>query len=84
MLPLKVVFALGILCLCLSVALGTCYLIASLKGVIAVSGWTTLVLLILFFSGITMFSIGIIGEYLLRIIQEVYRVPQYVIKDKEV
>jgi dolichol-phosphate mannosyltransferase/undecaprenyl-phosphate 4-deoxy-4-formamido-L-arabinose transferase len=84
MLPLKVVFALGIACLCLSITLGTCYLIASLKGAIAVSGWTTLVLLILFFSGITMFSIGIIGEYLLRIIQEVYQVPQYVIKDKEV
>jgi dolichol-phosphate mannosyltransferase/undecaprenyl-phosphate 4-deoxy-4-formamido-L-arabinose transferase len=84
MLPLKAVFALGILCLCLSVALGMYYLIASLKGAIAVSGWTTLVLLILFFSGITMFSIGIVGEYLLRIIQEVYRVPQYVVKDKEV
>jgi dolichol-phosphate mannosyltransferase/undecaprenyl-phosphate 4-deoxy-4-formamido-L-arabinose transferase len=69
MLPLKAVFALGILCLCLSVALGMYYLIASLKGAIAVSGWTTLVLLILFFSGITMFSIdysGLIDSVLFR------------------
>lgn len=84
MLPLKAVFALGITCLCLCAGLGTFYLVMYLKGLITVSGWTTLVLLILFFSGVIMFSMGIIGEYLLRIIQEVYRVPQYVIKDKEV
>jgi len=60
------------------------YLIAYLKGAITVSGWTTLVLLMLSSSGIIMFSVGIIGEYLLRIIQEVYRIPQYVIKDKEI
>jgi len=83
-LPLKVVFFLGIVCLCLSAALGMYYLIAYLKGAITVSGWTTLVLLMLSSSGIIMFSVGIIGEYLLRIIQEVYRIPQYVIKDKEI
>lgn len=84
MLPLKAVFVLGIGCLCLCVTLGMYYLIMYLKGLITVSGWITIVLLLLFFSGIIMFSIGIIGEYLLRIIQEVYRTPQYVIKDKEV
>lgn len=83
-LPLKAVFVLGIVCLCLSATLGTYYLIAYLRGAITVSGWTTLVLLILSSSGIIMFSVGIIGEYLLRIIQEVHRIPQYVIKDKEV
>ncbi|MHC4665965.1 MAG: glycosyltransferase family 2 protein [Planctomycetota bacterium] len=83
-LPLKAVFILGIACLCLCVALGAYYLIAYLTGAITVSGWTTLVLLILFFSGIIMFSMGVVGEYLLRIIQEVYRTPQYVIRDKEV
>jgi hypothetical protein len=31
-----------------------------------------------------MFSIGIIGEYLLRIVQEVSHMPQYVIRDKEI
>jgi len=83
-LPLRVVFALGITCLGLCAALGTYYLLAYMLGVITVSGWTTLVLLILFFSGIIMFSVGIIGEYLLRILQEVSRTPQYVIRDKEV
>jgi dolichol-phosphate mannosyltransferase/undecaprenyl-phosphate 4-deoxy-4-formamido-L-arabinose transferase len=83
-LPLKAVFFFGIACLCLCVTLALYYMIAYLTGAITVSGWTTLVLLILFFSGIIMFSIGIVGEYLLRIIQEVYRTPQYVIRDKEI
>lgn len=83
-LPLKAVAALGIICLFLCAALSAYYLVAFLVGIITVSGWTTLVLLILFFSGTIMFSMGIIGEYLLRILQELSRTPQYVIKDKEV
>jgi hypothetical protein len=50
---------------------------------ITVPGWMTLVLLVLFFSGSIMFSLGIIGEYLLRIVQEVRWRPQYLIRDKE-
>ena len=81
--PLKAVFAFGICSLGISVLLGTYYLILYLTGSIRVPGWTTLVFLILFFCGIIMFSIGIVGEYLLRIIQEVYRIPPYVVRDKD-
>lgn len=82
-LPLKAVFGLGTFCLCLCAALSTYYLLAYFAGVITVSGWTTLVLLTLFFSGVIMFSMGIVGEYLLRILQELSKTPQYVIRDKE-
>lgn len=83
-LPLKVVFFMGIGCLTLSGVLGIYYFILYLSGAIGVTGWTTIVLLVLFFSGIGMFSIGIIGEYLLRIIQEANRMPQYVIREKDI
>jgi dolichol-phosphate mannosyltransferase/undecaprenyl-phosphate 4-deoxy-4-formamido-L-arabinose transferase len=83
-LPLKLVLVMGVTCLFISAILAFYYLSLYLGGSISVSGFTTLVVLILFFSGVTMFSIGIIGEYLLRIIQEVSQPPQYVIKDKEV
>jgi len=83
-LPLKMVFIMGIFVVGFSVVLGSFYLVKFWLGLITIPGWTTVVLLLLFFSGIIMFSIGIIGEYLLRIIQEVSRTPQYVIKDKEV
>ena len=68
----------------LAFALGAYYLTLFLLGQIGVPGWMTLVLLVLFFSGVIMFSLGIIGEYLLRITQEVYHVPQYLIRDKDV
>jgi len=83
-LPLKCVFSFGVFSICLAFALGAYYLMLFLMGRITVPGWITLVLLVLFFSGIIMFSLGIVGEYLLRITQEVYRVPQYLIRDKEV
>jgi dolichol-phosphate mannosyltransferase/undecaprenyl-phosphate 4-deoxy-4-formamido-L-arabinose transferase len=83
-LPLKGVFFLGLFSMFLAFVLGGYYLTLFFLGRIGVPGWMTLVLLVLFFSGVIMFSMGIIGEYLLRITQEVYRVPQYLIRDKDV
>jgi dolichol-phosphate mannosyltransferase/undecaprenyl-phosphate 4-deoxy-4-formamido-L-arabinose transferase len=82
-LPLKCVFCFGMVSILLSFALSAYYLTLFVLGRIAVAGWMTLVLLVLFFSGIVMFSLGIIGEYLLRITQEVYHMPQYLIRDKD-
>lgn len=83
-LPLKLVWYLGVICLSLSGALGLYYLILYSYGAISVSGFTTVVLLILFFSGINMFAVGILGEYLLRIIQEVRHMPAYTIREMKV
>jgi hypothetical protein len=65
-------------------SLGAYYLTLFFLGRITVPGWITLVLLVLFFSGAIMFSLGIIGEYLLRITQEVVHAPQYLIREKDV
>ncbi len=83
-LPLKGVFLMGLLSMFLAFALGAYYLTQFFLGRITVPGWITLVLLVLFFSGAIMFSLGIIGEYLLRITQEVYHAPQYLMRDKDV
>ena len=81
--PLKGVFWLGVSAILLSFFLGSYYLIQYWMRQITVEGWMTLVLLLLFFSGSIMFSLGIIGEYLLRIVQEVGRTPQFLIREKE-
>jgi dolichol-phosphate mannosyltransferase/undecaprenyl-phosphate 4-deoxy-4-formamido-L-arabinose transferase len=83
-LPLKAVFLMGLLSMFMALSLGVYYLTLFFLGRITVPGWMTLVLLVLFFSGAVMFSLGIIGEYLLRITQEVYHAPQYLIREKEV
>ncbi len=82
--PLRTVSYLGLMSAFLSITLSCYYFIRYLLGRITVPGWTTVVLLLLFFSGMIMFSLGIIGEYLLRIIQEVRGNPQYLIREKEI
>jgi len=44
-------------------------------------GWTTIVVLIAFFSGLILLSLGIIGEYLWRIFDYVKHRPQYIIDE---
>ena len=65
---LRVIGYIGILIALLS-AVSTVVIVANklIYGV-SVAGWTSIMLLILFFGGMTMFTLGIIGEYLLRII----------------
>jgi dolichol-phosphate mannosyltransferase len=46
-----------------------------------VPGWTSLVFLQIFFSGATLLSIGLLGEYLARIYDESKRRPLYVLRE---
>ncbi|MEO7809823.1 MAG: glycosyltransferase family 2 protein [Ramlibacter sp.] len=45
-----------------------------------VSGWTTIVVTLMFFLGVQMISLGIMGEYVARIFEEVKGRPLYVVK----
>jgi dolichol-phosphate mannosyltransferase len=44
-----------------------------------VPGWTSLVILNIFFSGVVLVCLGLIGEYVGRIFEEVKRRPLYVV-----
>jgi len=46
-----------------------------------VRGWTSLFLAVTFFSGIILFILGIVGEYMGRIFLNVNQKPQYVVKE---
>jgi len=46
-------------------------------------GWTSTVVIIAFFSGVILFSLGIIAEYIWRIYEEVKGRPGYIIKKKK-
>ena len=46
-----------------------------------VPGFTTQVLLISFFGGMSLFSIGLLGEYILRIVTEVSGPPRYSVRE---
>lgn len=79
--PLRIWTYLGLF-ICLVSFLFSTYLIAKtiLFG-IDVPGYTTTILLILFFGGIQLISIGIIGEYIGRIFEESKKRPLYIIDE---
>ncbi|HNH23749.1 MAG TPA: glycosyltransferase, partial [Accumulibacter sp.] len=47
-----------------------------------ISGWTTIVTAMFFFSGLNLIALGIIGAYLARIFDEVKARPLYVVKTR--
>jgi len=48
---------------------------------VEVTGWTTIVVLITIFSGLILMSLGIIGEYIWRIYDEIKTTPRYIIDE---
>ncbi len=48
----------------------------------ALPGWTSTIIIVSFFSGLILFSLGIIAEYIWRIYEEVKARPGYLIKKK--
>ena len=47
-----------------------------------VEGWTSILVSVLFIGGVTLLSLGVIGEYIARIFNEVRRRPMYFFKDQ--
>lgn len=79
-LPLQLVTFAGALFLVFSVLLGAQTLFLQLSGR-AVSGFATVILLLLIIGSLLMISLGIIGEYLARIYEEVKGRPRYLIQE---
>ncbi len=79
--PLRLASILGLIFSLLSFTAGFFYIIYYLIEGIKVSGWTSLMLAITFLSGLILFVLGIMGEYLGRIFLNVGNKPQFVVKD---
>lgn len=81
--PLRLVSNLGML-VSLSALAYMAYLIADrwfgARGTI--EGWTSTVVIVLFIGGVQLLSLGIIGEYIGRIFDEVKQRPQYVVGER--
>jgi glycosyltransferase involved in cell wall biosynthesis len=78
--PLHLVTLTGVLVFFFSLILGVQTLYKKLSGQ-AVTGFATVILLELIIGSLLMVSLGIIGEYLARIYEEVKGRPRYVVRD---
>jgi dolichol-phosphate mannosyltransferase len=80
--PLRVVSNVGMLVSLTALAYMTYLLVARLFGDRTIQGWTSTVVIVLFLGGIQLLSLGIIGEYIGRIFDEVKQRPHYVVAEK--
>lgn len=80
-LPLRLLTYCGLLVSGVGFSLGTFFTLRRLLGIeVAQTGFTTLVILVLFLGGLQLIAIGIIGEYLGRVYDEVKQRPLFVVR----
>lgn len=86
--PIKLISLLGLFFSALAILAGFFYAYVALFGNLTfwgarLPGWTSLFLAVTFFSGLILFSLGIIAEYIYRIFEEVKHRPAWIIRKDE-
>jgi polyisoprenyl-phosphate glycosyltransferase len=81
--PLRAALDLGFIVSILSFAFGVWSIIVKLSGLYEVPGWTSIVVVVTFIGGVQLIVLGVIGEYIASIHDEVKRRPLYVIGELE-
>ena len=79
--PLRLAFIIGFLASFLSFIYGSYIILKTLIFGVSVSGWATTIVLILFISGIQLIVLGVIGEYIARIYEQVKNRPHFIIEE---
>lgn len=82
--PLKMASAIGIISAIISLLAIIYALLSHFIFDSAVSGWTSLIISVLFIGGVQLITIGIIGEYIARINNDVRNRPLYIIEEENI
>lgn len=80
-LPLHLVTFFGVLTLVVSMVMGVISLVQKFMGV-ALGGFTTVIILLLFIGSLIMISLGIIGYYVGNIYEEIKDRPRFIVAEK--
>lgn len=78
--PLHIVSISGALMLLFALVFGAVALVQKIAGV-ALGGFTTVILLLLFSSSLIMISLGVVGYYIARIYEEIKGRPRYIVSN---
>ncbi|MFC5269354.1 glycosyltransferase family 2 protein [Adhaeribacter terreus] len=78
--PIRAISVMGLLLGVIAFIYGLYILVAKFSGVIAVQGWTAIMLVLLFVSSFQMIALGIIGEYVWRGLDASRKRPLYIVE----
>ena len=81
--PIRAATFVGFLGVIASIVYAVVVTVARLTGAVPIDGWTPLILITLFFGGITVFLLGLVGEYIWRIYDEVSGKRQFLVESIE-
>ena len=85
--PIMLINRIGLITFVLSILMLFFYIVIALFGdrmywKLNVPGWTSIIVVLFFFGGMIMLSLGVIAEYIWRIYEEVKARPGYIIRQK--
>lgn len=80
--PLRFATVLGLSITVLSMIFGVAVIVRKLSHPELASGWASVIITLLFVSGIQTFCLGLLGEYLGRAYLKINKKPQFVIREK--
>jgi dolichol-phosphate mannosyltransferase len=80
--PLLMSISLGFITVVIGIILAAWYILGKIFGYTnAESGWTSTIIIIIFFGGIQLLTIGVLGQYIGILFDEVKERPEYIIEE---
>jgi dolichol-phosphate mannosyltransferase len=81
--PLRIAISIGFFSIFVGIMLAIWVIAAKLSNTIeTVTGWTSMLIVVIFFGGVQLLTIGVLGSYIGSIFDEVKNRPEYVIARK--
>jgi polyisoprenyl-phosphate glycosyltransferase len=80
--PLRWVTWMGLFVSTISFGLGLFYIVTFFARHKEITGFTTIIVCVLFLGGVQMIAVGILGEYIGRIYEEIKQRPLYVVQER--
>ncbi len=80
--PLRMISKLGVTTAFIGFVMGIVTIIRKLTDPTMTAGWASIICLLLFFFGLILLTLGVIGEYLGNIVLSLNGTPQYIVREK--
>lgn len=82
--PLTTVMGLGFLAVVVGIILAIWFTLGKLYGFSnAESGWTSIIFTVIFFGGVQLITVGVLGQYIGILFDEIKARPEYIIDEKQ-